>query len=217
MHAVEAHEACFTGIACVTSLFKRSSYMPMDLDSRQRNLWFEKMRFVTANLRYGWRTVVPLNIPMNTSKPLYAWLYSDATEYPTELNCMEAILVAGFYAGLWNKGYIEQAMTSVGSGNTVGYTKLGSYMKTKVSSSTDETIQSGMIVMMGEFGEHYFLALGSGKALELDKGSAGEVEIEDIKSRHWSNPIQCFAPPPTMADLLAIPGVPDSGSSPGLG
>lgn len=181
--------------------------MPMQLNSEQKHLFVEKMKFVTENVAYGWRTIGSPDIPMNTRKPFYIWLNNEATDLLPAVNCMEAILVSGFLAGFWNKQYIKQAISPVighvDEVNVAGITKLARYMRSR-DEYTNQEIPIGMIVMMGEWGEHYFLSAGNGMAFERDKNDKGEVAIASIIQRHPANPIRFFAPPPTIEELMAI-------------
>lgn len=179
--------------------------MPMILSIAQRNTFvYEMQKFVRSSS--GW---VPAYNPNFGSERLRLksdfgkWLEQDAAK-PMRGNCWEAILIAGFNAGLWDKNYIKTAVEVVQLEKALSLRKLVIFMNFRVRTKGKGHV--GQIVMIGDEGQHFALSCGYGNVMELDKYRKGLIALDDVlKISPYDNKAKAneiyISDPPTLDEL----------------
>lgn len=186
--------------------------MPMKLNPSHRIAFVRQMQNLIAVGRWGCGVIsLEANNPvrMDREKPMYKWL-AQGGDVPTVCNCWEAIVIAGFNAGLWGLPYVRAALERVRVDEDSKVPQLTQFMQSRIAKNTSAGERHGgdwagfigNIVMIGYSGEHFALAAGYGKLLELDKPSAGLVTLADILERYRAHTSAIYvSDPPTLEEL----------------
>lgn len=167
--------------------------MPMTLSPSQRIRFVREMRAFTQTARWG-AAVVSFGstnpVRMDREKPMYKWL-TQGGEQPSVCNCWESIVVAGFNAELWDADYMRAALERVQIEEHSKLPQLTQFMQSRIPKNVSSLDRhggswagfAGNIVMIGQAGEHFALAAGFGKLIEVDGKDVGETTLAAILDR----------------------------------
>jgi hypothetical protein len=189
-------------IGCGTRRAKEST-MPMRLSISQRNAFVSAMVKFTKGSS-GWFPAYNPNFAserMRLTSEVGKWLEADAG-VPAKCNCWEAILIAGFNAGLWGTDYVKAAVGVTAVDIGLSLRRLVCFMSCCVRTKFKGF--AGQIVMIGDEGQHFALSCGYGKVIELDNGRAGLIALDKVLEispyNNKKNEVY-ISDPPTLDEL----------------
>jgi hypothetical protein len=189
-------------IGCGTRRAKEAT-MPMRLSISQRKAFVAAMGKFTRGAS-GW---VPaynpnLNARMRLGSEVGKWLEADGG-VPAKCNCWEAILIAGFNAGLWGTDYVKAAVGVTAVDVGLNLRRLVCFMSCVVRTKDNKGF-AGQIVMIGDEGQHFALSTGQGHVLELDAGRSGLIALGKVLEispyNNKTNEVY-ISDPPTLEEL----------------
>ena len=177
--------------------------MPMNLSISERNAFVSAMVKFTKGSS-GWFPAYNPNFTsdrMRLTSEVGKWLEGDGG-VPAKCNCWEAILIAGFNVGLWGKDYVKAAVEVVPLEKALSLRRLVCFMSCRVRTGFKGYV--GQIVMIGDEGQHFALSCGLGEVVELDKGRAGVIALDQVLEispyNNKKNEVY-VSDPPTLAEL----------------
>lgn len=174
--------------------------MPMSLSITQRKA------FVSAALSVSktgkWFPAFNRKKPKRWTKDnaFGKWLDNKSTS-PSRFNCWEAVLLAGFKAGLWGKDYIERAIEVVPYyDSALRVNRLVGFMREQDVAKDGRF--AGNIVMFGKLGEHFAVSDGLGNLIEIDKARSGRIPTSELRQiSPYRNHVIHVGDPPTLEEL----------------
>lgn len=131
-----------------------------------------------STISWGYGVIAGVSNGLEKKKPFYKWLYENADEEPTIMNCWEGILYSAFQIGLISKEKIKGLIKRTEDKSASAPPILLNLIKDSNSSGTwtfepDKEfpkIPKGMIICWGD-GKHFVLSAGEGDCIQIDNGN----------------------------------------------